>query len=62
MIWGHVVVDYTGTSGLTFLNPLFEMGGLAEQAMNNAVLSITAMKVVSVTEHKKDRRTYWEEE
>ena len=56
------MVDYTGTSGLTFSNPLFEMGGLAEQAMNNAVLSITAMKVVSVTEHKKDRRTYWEEE
>ena len=45
-----------GSSGLTFLNPLHELGGLAEQAMNNAVLSITAMnlKVVSVAEHKND--------
>ena len=28
---------------LTFPNPLFELGGLAEQAMNNAVLLITAV-------------------
>lgn len=32
-----------GTSGLTFPNPLLELGGLEEQAMNNAVLSVTAM-------------------
>jgi hypothetical protein len=65
MIWiSRAEEGKLGTGGLTFLNPLFELVGLAEQAMNNAVLSITAMnsKVVSVAEYKKDRRTYWEEE
>jgi hypothetical protein len=57
MIWvSRAEEGKLGTSGLTFPNPLLELGGLAEQAMNNAVLSITAMnsKVVSVVENKKD--------
>jgi hypothetical protein len=68
MIWiSRAEEEKLGTNGLTFPNPLLELGhgGLAEQAMNNAFLSITAMnsKVVSVAEHKNNIwRTYWEEE
>ena len=43
MIWiSRAEEGKLGTSGLTFPNALLELGGLAEKAMNNAVLLITS--------------------
>jgi hypothetical protein len=67
MIWiSRVKEEKVGARALTFPKPLPELRGLAEQATNNVVLSITALnsKVASVigqkrTDYMKNSLYFW---